>query len=146
MLISLRVGMMKPFPGQKWLCASCHIATPDCVSLLQAVCLLGVTRKLGDWPRDYSKLTRRSEFPAFSRMYWALTGIQNTRRSMQMLCERRACLNEGLPTRRKPNSISIEDDALSNLNKPPGRHVPGQPELIGNRCPNFARSRPLCPC
>src|SRR5262245_48922358 len=32
-------------------------------------------------------------------MYLARTGIQNTRRSMQMLCERRACLNEGLPTR-----------------------------------------------
>src|SRR5262245_51930267 len=27
-------------------------------------------------------------------MYWALTGIQNTRPSMRMLCERRACLND----------------------------------------------------
>src|SRR5262245_58923883 len=94
MLISLRVGMMKPCLGQRWHCESGRINTPDCVSRLQAVRLLGVTMKLGDWRRDYSRLTRRPEFPACSRMYLALTGIQNTRRSIQMVCERRAYLNE----------------------------------------------------
>ena len=48
MLISLLAGMMKHSHGQRWHCESCRIATAHCVSLPQAVRLLGVTRKRRD--------------------------------------------------------------------------------------------------
>jgi hypothetical protein len=73
-------------------------------------------------------------------MYWGHTGIRNTRRSMQMLCERRACLNEacrrgGNPTRSLPK---MTPSSLEQASRTPG--VPGQPELIGNVWPNIART------
>src|SRR5215470_6528777 len=107
MLSSLQADMMKLCHGQRWHCENCRMVTRHCVSLLQAARFLDVTRRLRDWRHDYSRLTRRSEFPTFSRMYLALTGIQNTRRSMQMLCERRGYLSDGLPTLRGTSARAL---------------------------------------
>src|SRR5262245_3054683 len=89
---------MKLAYAQTGRCESYHFPTPDFVSVQQAVHLRGVARKRRDYLRDCWRLTLPCELPT-SRTYWAHTAIQNIRPSMQMLCERRAYLNDGRPQR-----------------------------------------------
>jgi len=56
------------------------------------------------------ELTPPCGFPKLSKMFWARIGIQNTRQSMQMLCERRACLNDGLLPRGDGNNPQEADE------------------------------------
>src|SRR5262245_23310413 len=94
MRISMPAGMMKQCHGQRSRCEDCRLTIPGCISLPQAVRLLGTTKKRRDWWCNCLRLIPRCEFPTLSRMYRARFGNQNIWQSMSMLCEWRAYLND----------------------------------------------------